>query len=72
MPLPEDLAVNGLMWNFLWQFYSAVEDWAAWAAAEVTHWPDDLHSTADAYARATDMFRTALDTPRGQPGAPPG
>lgn len=72
VPLPEHLAVKALMWNFLWQFYSAIEDWSAWAAAEVTRWPDDPHSTADADARAIDLFRAALDTPRGQPGAPPG
>ncbi|MGD0375188.1 MAG: PadR family transcriptional regulator [Streptosporangiaceae bacterium] len=72
VPLPEHLAVNGLMWNFLWQFYSAVEDWAAWAAAEVSRWPDDLRSTAGPDARAMEMFRAALDTPRGQPGALPG
>jgi PadR family transcriptional regulator, regulatory protein AphA len=66
VPLPEHVAVNGLMWNFLWQFYSAVEDWAAWAAAEVTRWPDDLRPAADARARALDLFRAALDTPRGQ------
>ena len=36
VPLPEHLAVNGLMWNFLWQLYSAIQDWAAWAIAEVT------------------------------------
>jgi PadR family transcriptional regulator, regulatory protein AphA len=29
VPLPEHVPVNGLIWNFLWQFYSAVEDWAA-------------------------------------------
>jgi len=33
VPLPEHLAVNGLMWSFLWQLYSAIEDWAAWADA---------------------------------------
>jgi hypothetical protein len=71
VPLPEHLAVNGLMWNFLWQFYSAVEDWSAWAVAEVTRWPDDLRSTAEADARATDLFRAALDTPRGQQGPTP-
>ena len=72
VPMPEHLAVNGLMWNFLWQFYSAVQDWAAWAVAEVTRWPDDLDSTAQADARAVDMFRAALDTARGQQEAPPG
>jgi PadR family transcriptional regulator, regulatory protein AphA len=68
VPLPEHVAVNGLMWNFLWQFYSAVEDWAAWAVAEVTRWPDDLRSTAEQDARAMDMFRAALHTQRGQQG----
>ncbi len=40
------------MWSFLWQLYSAIEDWAAWATAEVTRWPDDLRLAADADARA--------------------
>lgn len=71
VPLPEHLAVNGLMWKFLWQFYSAIQDWAAWAVAEVTSWPDDLHSTAEADARAIDLFRAALDTPPGRHEAPP-
>jgi len=71
VPLPEHLAVSALMWNFLWQFYSAVEDWAAWAAAEVTRWPDDLRPPADADARALDLFRAALHTPRGQQRPPP-
>ena len=66
VPLPEHLAVNGLMWSFLWQLYSAVEDWAAWATAEVTRWPDDLRPAADADARAVGRFRAALDTTRGR------
>lgn len=66
VPLPEHLAVNGLMWNFLWQFYSALQDWAAWAVTEVTSWPDDLRPTAEADARAIDLFRAALGTPRGR------
>ena len=72
VPLPEHVAVNGLMWNFLWQFYSAVEAWAAWAVTEVTRWPDDLRTSADADARAMDLFRAALGTPPGQQGAPQG
>jgi DNA-binding PadR family transcriptional regulator len=68
VPLPEHVAVNGLMWNFLWQFYSAVEDWAV---GEVTRWPDDLRTTADADARAIELFHAALDTPRGQRPAQP-
>ena len=71
VPLPEHIAVNGLMWNFLWQFYSAIEDWAAWAVAEVDRWPDDLGSTAEADARAADLFRAALDTARGRQAEPP-
>ena len=54
------------MWSFLWQFYSAIEDWADWAAAEVACWPDDLRPAADADARAIDRFRAALDTTRGR------
>jgi PadR family transcriptional regulator, regulatory protein AphA len=65
VPLPEHLAVNALMWNFLWRFYSAIEDWATWATAEVTRWPDDLSPTAAANARATQEFLAALDTTRG-------
>jgi PadR family transcriptional regulator AphA len=71
VPLPEHVAVNGLMWNFLWQFYSAVEDWAAWAVAEVTRWPDNLGTADEADARALDMFRAALGTSRGQRPAQP-
>jgi PadR family transcriptional regulator, regulatory protein AphA len=71
VPLPEHLAVNGLMWSFLWQFYSAIEDWAAWATAEVTRWPDDLRPAADADARAVGRFRAALDTARGRQGQQP-
>ena len=70
VPLPEHLAVNGLMWSFLWQFYSAIEDWAAWAAAEVARWPDDLHPAADADARAVARFRAALGTTRGRQRSP--
>lgn len=72
VPLPEHLAVNGLMWNFLWQLYSTIEDWAAWAAAEVTHWPDDLRPAADADARAVELFLAAVDTARGRQAEPPG
>ena len=71
VPLPEHLAINALMWNFLWQFYSTVEDWASWAITEVTSWPDDLRPTAETDARAADLFRAALRTPRGQRGSPP-
>lgn len=60
-----------LMWNFLWQFYSAIQDWAAWAIAEVTSWPDDLHPTAEADARAIALFRAVLDPRPGRQEAPP-
>jgi DNA-binding PadR family transcriptional regulator len=63
VPLPEHLAINALMWKFLWQFYSAIQDWAAWAAAEVSRWPEDLHPTADTHAWAMDLFRSADPPP---------
>jgi DNA-binding PadR family transcriptional regulator len=69
VPLPDQLGVSALMWNFLWRFYSAIEDWAAWASAEVTRWPEDLSPAAETQAWAADLFRAALDTPRGQPGS---
>jgi PadR family transcriptional regulator, regulatory protein AphA len=72
VPVPERVAINGLMWNFLWLLYSAAEDWSAWAVAEVTGWPDDLRSTTDANDRAMERFRSALETPRGQPLPSPG
>jgi hypothetical protein len=60
--LAENVAVNGLMWEFLWRFFSGVEDWAT---AEVSGWPGDLASTAGAEARTMDRFRAALTTSRG-------
>ena len=49
------------MWKFLWQLYSAVQDWAEWAAAEVTRWPDDLQPTAETQAWAMELFLAAAD-----------
>jgi PadR family transcriptional regulator, regulatory protein AphA len=59
VPLPENLAVNALLWRFLWQFYSAVADWADWAAAEAARWPDDLQPTAETQAWAMRLFQDA-------------
>jgi DNA-binding PadR family transcriptional regulator len=47
VPLPENLAINAVLWKFLWQFYSAVQDWAEWATAEAARWPGDLQPTAE-------------------------
>ncbi len=55
------------MWKFLWQFYSAVQDWADWAAAEVARWPDDLQPTAETRAWAMELFRAAADDQRFSP-----
>jgi PadR family transcriptional regulator, regulatory protein AphA len=63
VPLPEHLAVNALLWRFLWQFYSAVQDWAAWATAEVSRWPDDLHPTAETHEWAMGLFRAGAGGP---------
>jgi len=63
VPLPDNLAVNALMWDFLWRFYSAVADWAQWAADEVSSWPDDLRPTAQTQDWAIALFRTVLDPP---------
>jgi PadR family transcriptional regulator AphA len=61
VPLPPNVAVNALMWGFLWRFYGAIEDWARWASAEVNGWPNDMVPTAETIARAMDTFRGALD-----------
>jgi DNA-binding PadR family transcriptional regulator len=60
VPLPPNVAVNALMWGFLWRFYSALDDWAVWASAEVSNWPDGMEPTAETVANAMEMFRTAL------------
>jgi PadR family transcriptional regulator AphA len=67
VPLPENLAINALMWKFLWQFYSAVQDWADWAAAEAVRWPDDLQPTAETQAWAMELFRAAAHDQRFSP-----
>lgn len=67
VPLPEHLAINALMWKFLWQFYSAIQDWADWAAAEAARWPDDLQPTAETQAWAMELFRAAADDQRFSP-----
>ena len=51
------------MWKFLWQFYSAIQDWADWAAAEAVRLPDDLQPTAETQAWAMELFRAAADRP---------
>ncbi len=61
VPLPENLAVNAVLWKFLWQFYSAVQDWAEWATAEAARWPHDLQPTAETQAWAMELFRAAED-----------
>ena len=67
VPMPDNIAINALMWNFLWQFYSAVGGWARWAAAEVSGWPDDLRPTAGTQDWAIALLRTGLAEaePRG-------
>lgn len=64
VPLPENLAVNGLMWNFLWRFYSGIEEWATWALAEVARWPDDVSPSPSANRRAVALFKIALESSR--------
>ena len=66
VPMPENLAINALMWGFLWRFYSAVQDWADWAAAEVARWPDNLQPTAETRAWAMGLFSAAADDQRSQ------
>ena len=65
VPMPEHLAINGLMWNFLWQFFTAVEDWAIWATAEVSRWPEDLRRNTEADTRTLERLRAALDASPG-------
>ena len=59
VPLPEHLAINALLWRFLWGYYSAIADWADWAAGVVSQWPDDMNPTAATQAWAMDLFRSA-------------
>jgi DNA-binding PadR family transcriptional regulator len=66
VPLPPNVAVNALMWNFLWRFFSAVEDWAAWASTEVAGWPEDMGPTPEMVAGAMERFRSGLDSSRGR------
>jgi PadR family transcriptional regulator AphA len=65
VPLPEHLAINGLMWNFLWMFFTAIEEWAIWATAEVSRWPEDLRRNTAADTRTLELLGAALDTARG-------
>jgi DNA-binding PadR family transcriptional regulator len=37
---PDRLHVSGLAWRFLHDHFRMVRDWAHWAIAEVTTWPD--------------------------------
>ena len=37
---PDRLHVSGLAWRFLHDHFRMVRDWAHWALAEVTTWPD--------------------------------
>jgi PadR family transcriptional regulator AphA len=63
VPLPEHLAINALMWRFLWDYYSAIADWADWATGQVSHWPDDMTPTTATHAWAMDLFRSAPPPP---------
>ena len=59
VPLPENLAINAVLWKFLWLFYSAIHEWAEWATAEAARWPDDLQPTAETQAWAMELFLAA-------------
>jgi PadR family transcriptional regulator AphA len=44
--LPPRLHVNAVMWRFLWEQHQAIARWAAWADAEIRHWPDTADTPA--------------------------
>jgi PadR family transcriptional regulator, regulatory protein AphA len=60
-PFPERVAINGLLWNFLWVVHRSIADWARWAQEEVAQWPDDLAVTPEILERMLGSFRQALD-----------
>jgi DNA-binding PadR family transcriptional regulator len=55
-PEPERLHVNVLAWRYLWEQWSAVARWAAWAEADVQTWD----ATSPAPERTDAARRTLL------------
>jgi DNA-binding PadR family transcriptional regulator len=55
-PFQERVAVTGILGRFLTDYYAMVKDWADWAAAVVSDWPDDPGNAlvSDAELRETE------------------